>query len=178
MPSKKFTVVFQPSGVRGKVKDGATILEAARALGAGIESVCGGKATCGKCKIKIEAGYFAKYGINSSLAAIETVKATPEKLVSKTQLKQGYRLACQSRIRGDVVVFVPEESRQGQQVVRKEATEREIKLNPAVKKYYIELKPATLHDPLGDFERLLEALAKKHKLSDLNSVVSSTPWSG
>jgi uncharacterized 2Fe-2S/4Fe-4S cluster protein (DUF4445 family) len=62
---------------------------------------------------------------------------------------------------------VPEESRKGQQVVRKEATAREIKLKPAVKQYYVELKPATLHDPLGDFERLKEELGRKYKLKNL-----------
>jgi uncharacterized 2Fe-2S/4Fe-4S cluster protein (DUF4445 family) len=167
MPDKKFTVVFQPSGVRGKVKNGVTILDAARTLGAGLESICGGKGTCGKCKIKIEEGYFPKYRLNSSLSSIEAIKAAPEKLVSKAQQKQGYRLACQSRTHGDVVVFVPEESRKGQQVVRKEANNKKIKLNPAVKKYYVELKPATLHDPLGDFERLKDVLAAEYKLNDL-----------
>jgi uncharacterized 2Fe-2S/4Fe-4S cluster protein (DUF4445 family) len=167
MPDKKFTVVFQPSGVRGKVKGGATILEAARTLGAGLESICGGKGTCGKCKVKIEEGYFPKYRLNSSLASIEAVKAAPEKLISKARQKQGYRLACQSRIQGDVVVFVPEESRKGQQVVRKKANNKKIKLNPAVVKFYVELKPATLHDPLGDFERLKDVLAAEYKLNGL-----------
>jgi uncharacterized 2Fe-2S/4Fe-4S cluster protein (DUF4445 family) len=167
MPGQKFTVVFQPSGVRGKVAEGATILEAARALGAPLESVCGGKGTCGKCKIKIEEGHFAKYGVSSSLASIETVKEVPQKLLPKQQFKQGYRLACQSQINGDVVVFIPEESRQGQQVVRKEATARKISLKPAVKKYYVELKAATLHDPLGDFERVRAALKKKYRFIDL-----------
>jgi uncharacterized 2Fe-2S/4Fe-4S cluster protein (DUF4445 family) len=167
MPGQKFTVVFQPSGLRGKVADGVTILDAARELGAPLESVCGGKGTCGKCKIKIEECYFAKYRVNSSLSSVETIKATPEKLISKRQFQHGYRLACQSRIHGDIVVFVPEESRQGQQVVRKEATERKIKLKPAVRKYYLELKPATLHNPLGDFERVQAALAERYKLGDL-----------
>jgi uncharacterized 2Fe-2S/4Fe-4S cluster protein (DUF4445 family) len=167
MPDQKHTVVFQPSGVRGKVKDGATVLDAARALGAGLESVCGGKGTCGKCKIKIEEGYFAKYRLGSSLSSVEAIKAAPEKLVSRVQHKQGYRLACQSRVRGDVVVFVPEESRKGQQVVRKDASDLKIKVNPAVRKYCVELSPATLHDPLGDFERLGAALNKKYRLNSL-----------
>jgi ferredoxin len=77
---EKHTVVFQPSGVRGKVKDGAIILDAARELGAGLESVCGGKGTCGKCKIKIEEGYFPKYRLNSLLSSIENIKGAPEKL--------------------------------------------------------------------------------------------------
>jgi uncharacterized 2Fe-2S/4Fe-4S cluster protein (DUF4445 family) len=167
MPEKKFNVVFQPSGLRGQVAEGTTILEAARKLGAGIESICGGKGVCGKCKIRLEEGYFPKYRITSTIASTRTKGQATEKFINKLQIKRGYRLACQTLIHGDIVVFVPEESRKGQQVVRKEATAREIKLNPAARKYYVELKPATLHDPLGDFERLGEALAKKYRLKDL-----------
>jgi uncharacterized 2Fe-2S/4Fe-4S cluster protein (DUF4445 family) len=167
MKNQKYNIVFQPSGVRGKVENGMTVLDAARQLGAGLESVCGGKGTCGKCKIRIEEGSFAKYGIHSAITAVSSREAVNAKFLNKQQLKQHYRLACQTRIHGDVVVFVPEESRKGQQVVRKEATNRKIKLNPAVKKYYIELKPATLHDATGDFERVLAELARRYKLGDL-----------
>jgi uncharacterized 2Fe-2S/4Fe-4S cluster protein (DUF4445 family) len=160
-------VVFQPCGVRGKVDDGVTILEASRQLGADIESICGGKGTCGKCKIRIETGYFAKYGISSKIASVAMIDGANHKFLSKSQLRQHYRMACKTRIHGDVVVFVPEETRKGRQVVRKEATVRDIKLKPAVKKYYVELKNATLHDTLGDFERIQEALAEKYKLRDL-----------
>jgi len=149
------------------VEDGATILEAARKLGAGIESVCGGKGVCGKCKIRLEEGYFPKYRITSAIASTKTNSKANEKFLNKLQVKRGYRLACQTLIHGDIVVFVPEESRKGQQVVRKEATARKIKLNPAVRKYYVELKPATLHQPLGDFERLAEKLEKTYHLKDL-----------
>ena len=84
------------------------------------------------------------------------------------ELKQGYRLACQTHIHGDVVVFVPEQSRKRQQVIRKEATLRDIRINPAVKKYTLDLEPVTLHDPLGDWERLQNALVKTHKLKNLS----------
>jgi uncharacterized 2Fe-2S/4Fe-4S cluster protein (DUF4445 family) len=167
MKSQKYTVVFQPSGLRGQVADGTTILDAVRKLGAGVESVCGGKGVCGKCKIIIEEGYFPKYRITSAIASTKAKSKANEKFLNKLQMRRGYRLACQTLIHGDIVVFVPEESRQGQQVVRKEATARKITLRPAVKKYYVELKPATLHDPLGDFERLKEALGKKFQLKDL-----------
>jgi uncharacterized 2Fe-2S/4Fe-4S cluster protein (DUF4445 family) len=167
MEKQKYTVVFQPSGRRGKVADGTTILNAARKLGAEIESICGGKGSCGKCKIRIEEGYFDKYGISSSVKSTSTRDDINAKFINKKQLKQNYCLACQTRIHGDVVVFVPEESRKGQQIVRKEATARKIKLNPAAKKYYLELKPASLDDSIGDYERLKAALKKQYKLSDL-----------
>jgi uncharacterized 2Fe-2S/4Fe-4S cluster protein (DUF4445 family) len=167
MKTYKHSVVFQPSGARGQVEDGATVLEAARELGAGVESICGGKGVCGKCKIRIEEGYFPKYRITSKIASTTTKKRANEKFLNRTQIRRGYRLACQTSIHGDIVVFVPEESRKGQQVVRKEATAREIKLRPAVKKYCVALKPATLHDPLGDFERLKKELDKKREWKDL-----------
>ena len=43
----------------------------------------------------------------------------------------------------------------------------DIVLKPAVKKYYVELQHATLHDPLGDFERLQAALVEKYDLCNL-----------
>jgi len=168
MKNDRHMVVFQPCGVRGKVDDGATILEASQQLGADIESICGGKGTCGKCKVRIEKGYFAKYGIQSKIASVAMIGEGNEKFLNQSQLRQNYRMACQTRIHGDIVVFVPEESRKGKQVVRKEATMRDIKLKPAVKKYYVELKNATLHDNLSDLDRLQEALGKKFKLRDLN----------
>src|SRR4030042_5588624 len=105
MKDRKYNIVFQPSGVRGKVKDGTTVLDAARQLGAGLESVCGGKGTCGKCKIRIEEGYFAKYGIQSTAASVTTKEDVNVKFLSKRQLKQTYVLSCRASIHGGVVVF-------------------------------------------------------------------------
>ena len=166
MKNQKHTVVFQPSGLRGKVANGTTVLNAARQLGVGLESLCGGKGTCGKCKIRIEEGYFDKYSIRSSVKSVSTHDVNA-KLLTKQQLKRNYRLACQTLIHDDVVVFVPEESRKGRQVVRKEATKRKIKLNPAVKKYFIKLKQASLDDTTGDFERIQLVLKKDSKLKNL-----------
>jgi uncharacterized 2Fe-2S/4Fe-4S cluster protein (DUF4445 family) len=167
MKTQLHMIVFQPSGLRGEVADGATVLEAARKLGAGVESICGGKGVCGKCKIRIEEGYFPKYRYTSTITSTKAKSRANEKFLNKMQMRRGYRLACQTLVHGDIVVFVPEESRKGQQVVRKEVTAREIKLKPAVNKYYVELKPASLHDPLGDFERLQVELGRKYKLKDL-----------
>ena len=61
-------------------------------------------------------------------------------------------------------MFVPEEARAGGQVVRKAVTDRKINVNPSVKTYYIEMIPPTLHDPLGDYERVCDALKAQHGL--------------
>jgi uncharacterized 2Fe-2S/4Fe-4S cluster protein (DUF4445 family) len=165
--SKIHRVIFQPSGRQGNIDDGKTITEASRELGVDIEGICGEKATCGKCKVRIEDGYFEKYGVESKIEAVSPIGEGDRKFLNSQQLRNNYRLACQTRIHGDIVIFVPEESRMGKQVVRKEATARDIKLKPAVKKYSVKLTPATLHDTLGDFERLQAELEKRFKLPEL-----------
>ena len=40
----------------GTVAVGTTVLEAARALGVDLDSVCGGRALCGRCQITVAEG--------------------------------------------------------------------------------------------------------------------------
>ena len=64
--NQKNMVIFQPSGRRGYIDEYTTLKEASISLGVEIEGVCGEKAICGKCKVRIEEGVFEKYGISSS----------------------------------------------------------------------------------------------------------------
>lgn len=162
---KKHMVIFQPAGRRGEVEEGKTLLEAARDLGVDLESICGGKKTCGKCKVRIDEGYFEKDAIDSRMSHLSQLIEDEKKFI-KPEDGPNIRLACTAEIQGDVKIFVPEKSRAGKQVVRKTATERAIALNPAVKKYHIELTPPTLHDiTVGDSERVTEALKEKYGLN-------------
>lgn len=168
MTTKKYKVIFQPSGSRGLVDEGKTVRDAAQALGVDIESVCGGKRTCGKCKVKIQEGYFEKFDIDSKMDHLTPLEPEEKKKIKPQELEDNYRLACTAKVKGDILVFVPEESRGGGQVVRKAATDIKIENNPAVRKYYVELTPPTLHDPEGDLERLFKELNKTHYLADLS----------
>jgi uncharacterized 2Fe-2S/4Fe-4S cluster protein (DUF4445 family)/NADPH-dependent glutamate synthase beta subunit-like oxidoreductase len=171
MPEKenqKHRIIFQPSGRRGYIEEGKTIKQASVALGVDIEGICGEQATCGKCKVRIEDGYFEKYGIESGRDHVSPMREVEKKFFNLQQERSGYRLACQTQVQGDIVVFVPEESRMGKQVVRKPAREIPwLEIKPAVKKYYVELAKATLDDILGDWERLQAELNKSFGLSNL-----------
>lgn len=160
--SRRHTVVFQPSGRRGFVEDGTTVLEASRELGADIETVCGEKGTCGKCTVRIEEGVFEELGVTSSAAHVSGDGSVAHRFLTPERQTQGYRLACTAAVHGDLVVFVPEEARVGDQVVRKAVTDRRIEVDPSVRTYYVEMTPPTLHDALGDYERLCEALTAQH----------------
>ncbi|NOX20903.1 MAG: DUF4445 domain-containing protein [Nitrospirae bacterium] len=165
---KKYKVIFQPSGRRGEIEEGKTVLEAAQALGVDIEAVCGGKKVCGKCKVRIEEGFFEKDGIESGMKHLSPFTEDEEKHI-KPEDGPNMRLACAAEIRGDLKVFVPEKSRAGKQVVRKAAKELKIKLDPAVKKYNVKLEEPSLHDMTkGDMERVLEYMSDEYGLNDLS----------
>ena len=164
---KKHKVIFQPSGRRGEVEEGRTLLEAAQSLGVDIEGLCGKKKVCGKCKVRIEEGYFEKDNIESGMSHLSPLTDDEKKHI-KPEDGKGIRLSCSAEVRGDVKIFVPERSRAGKQVVRKTAKELSIALDPAVKKYNVDLTAPTLHDmTTGDCERVLKFLEDDYGLKGL-----------
>ncbi len=167
--SRKFKVIFQPAGRRGEIEEGTTILKAAQLLGVDLEALCGDKKVCGKCKVRIEEGYFEKDNLESSMSHITPPEAGADELKHiKPEDGPGIRLACSCEIHGDLKVFVPERSRAGKQVVRKAAKELSIALDPAVKKYTLTLTAPTLHDmTTGDYERVVMEMEKNYGLKGL-----------
>ena len=154
----KCKIIFQPEGKRGEFPPGTTILEAAREIGVDIEAICGGKLTCGKCQVVIEQGE----------ENLSEMTEDEKRLLDKRKAGKNYRLACVTRFYGDVVVFVPEESRGGEQIILKEGVEVSVTINPAVKKYYLELPKPHLKDDLGDFERILNALKGDYGIENVD----------
>ncbi len=86
-------VVFEPYGVAVEVPVGSSLLEAARAAGVPVQAQCGGRGACGLCRVRVVSG-----------------RLTPPTSVEARLLGQlvgeGFRLACQARVLGDVVVEV------------------------------------------------------------------------
>ncbi|MGM0656761.1 MAG: ASKHA domain-containing protein, partial [Thermodesulfobacteriota bacterium] len=167
MQDDKATVIFQPSGRRGEVPKDITLIEASRLLGVDIESLCGEKKSCGKCIVRIEDGFYAKYNIESSPNHLSEWQEEEAKFINEENRKKGYRLGCCAKVEGDVLVFVPEESRAGKQVVSKAARDINIFHDPTVRVYYLELKKPSFEEPTGDFERLCEGLAREYSLTNL-----------
>ncbi|WP_072934668.1 ASKHA domain-containing protein [Schwartzia succinivorans] len=165
--AEAYTIVFQPSGRRGEVPAGKTVLAAAQELGVGIEASCGGKGVCGKCRIIVEEGRFEKLGLVSGASHVSERGETEEKFFTEDELSRGYRLACLTQITGDLVVTVPEESRSVKQVILEKGKKRTFTINPAVKQYTIKLPAPTLEDARDDRRRLLDVLEEKEGLSGL-----------
>lgn len=161
-------VIFQPSARRGRVKKGINLIEASRRLGVDIETLCGEKGLCGKCRVRIEEGFFEKLGVQSGMDHVSPWNEDEGKFIGASEREKGFRLACLAEVLGDILVFVPEESRAGKQVVSKAARPISIEKDPAVKGYYVEMVPPAFEEPTADFERLCRSLEKAHGLKDLS----------
>ncbi len=167
MSDDQAMVIFQPSGRRGEVPKGITVIEASRLLGADIEALCGEKKVCGKCVVRIEEGHFEKYDIQSNMSHVSPWQEEEEKFVNPERREKGFRLGCVATVEDDILVFVPEESRAGKQVVSKAARDIFIEHNPAVKLYYVEVDPPSFEEPTGDFERICRGIERDYGLNNL-----------
>ncbi len=161
-------VVFTPSGRRGRFPLGTGVLDAARSLGVDIDSVCGGRGLCGRCRVVPGFGEFPKHGMHALPASVGAATRAESRYVRlHGELGPGRRLSCQVRVEGDLLVDVPPESQVHAQVVRKAADALDIVLDPSVRLYTVTVREPDMHEPSGDLRRLREALEREHALVDL-----------
>ena len=153
-------VLFMPSGKRGRFPVGTPVLDAARQLGVYVESVCGGRATCGRCQIEVQEGNFAKHKIVSSNDHISPKGAKEERYERVRGLPERRRLSCSTQILGDLVIDVPQDTVINAQTIRKDADTRVIARDTAIRMCYVEIEEPDMHKPLGDLDRLKIALMK------------------
>ena len=132
-----------------------------------IEALCGEKKVCGKCVVRIEDGHFEKYGILSSMSHVSPWQEEEEKFVNAERREKGFRLGCVAKVEDDILVFVPEESRAGKQVVSKAARDIFIDHDPAVKLYHVKVDPPSFEEPTGDFERICRGIERDYGLNNL-----------
>mgnify|MGYP003135885634 CR=1 FL=1 len=163
-------VAFMPSGRRGRFPIGTPILDCARQLGVDIDSVCGGRGICGRCQVVVAEGDFSKHGIQSSGNNVSP-RGEPENLYdARKGLAAERRLSCHALLWGDVVIDVPADSQVHRQVVRKRAEVRNIQMDPAIRLHFCEVEEPDMHNPLGDFERLLKALDEQWGIQNLEEI--------
>jgi uncharacterized 2Fe-2S/4Fe-4S cluster protein (DUF4445 family) len=167
MTAKDPLVVFTPSGKRGRFPVGTPLLQAARSLGVDVDSVCGGRALCGRCQVLVMEGDFSKHGVISSAAHVSALSEAEQSFARRRPLPAGNRLSCSTRIEGDLVIDVPPGSQVHRQVVRKAADARSITLDPVVHLHYVEVREPDMHDPSGDLQRLLAALHREWEFGPL-----------
>ncbi len=160
-------VVFSPSGKRGRFPRGTSVLAAARSLGVDLDSVCGGKALCGRCQVEVVDGELPRHGIVSRVTGVTAESGSEARLRSRAGIRADRRLGCQARLLADVAIDVPAESQVHRQVVRKPHEAHDIDINPVIRACFVEVAQPALADPDGDLQRLLAALRAEWRLEGL-----------
>ena len=175
MSAEDALIVFTPSGKRGRFKLGTPLLQAARSLGVDIDSVCGGRALCGRCQVLVMEGEFAKHGVRSLAQNVSPPGDTELAYAERRTLRPGHRLSCSARLLGDVIIDVPAESQVHRQVIRKGVDSRAITLDSIVHLHHVEVRQPDMTDPSGDLRRLFDALEREWDVTGLTCDPSVLP---
>ncbi|HEY3274155.1 MAG TPA: ASKHA domain-containing protein [Methanocella sp.] len=123
---KEVLAIFQPMNRTITVPAGTPLLDALRSASVAIESICGGKGTCKKCKVALTKG------------TCETFIQTGGKRLTAEEEKAGYYLACQVRITEDCEFTIPVESRIDSPKILLSSTIKIDTISPAVVRYPVE----------------------------------------
>ncbi|WP_122639286.1 corrinoid activation/regeneration protein AcsV [Romboutsia sp. Marseille-P6047] len=149
-------VLFKSHNKETYCKEGDLLLDVARAADIFIDAPCNGNVSCGKCKVKV---------LNGNVDTEKTRHITDD------EVKQGYVLACNSRVVSDIEVEVPSKlssSMYGMKIegggkekdeaifnrAKDIASNHNLEFRTNIKKKYIELDEPTLDDNISDVDRL------------------------
>jgi len=149
-------IMFTPSGRGGSVQPGTSVLNAARALGVDLDSVCAGRGLCGRCQVVPTIGDFPKWRITARADALSAPAAIETDYRAARPLGAGARLGCAARIQGDVVIDVPPASQVHRPVIRKHLDLGPVDVDPFFTLHYVEL---------ADADSLATALRDQHALT-------------
>ncbi len=150
-----YQIDFQPLGRRGKTPKDRLIVDSAIEFGVELVNICGGTGTCGRCKVQILSGTASK------------PTSTERETLSGEELDRGFRLACQTYALSDLKCRVPPESLTAPQRTQTEGLEVSITPDPVLSSYAVELEPPTLKNQQADADRLIEALEKQSRVTEI-----------
>jgi len=112
-----YSVKFFPGNKKIQIVEGTSLIFAALKAGITINTPCGGKGTCGKCRVIIS----------------PPPSPTPQekKIFTREELKKGWRLSCQHSVHSNLNVEIPLSSRYFPQVILTEIQKGKISLTPS-----------------------------------------------
>jgi uncharacterized 2Fe-2S/4Fe-4S cluster protein (DUF4445 family) len=158
-------ILFMPDNKEIEMETGETILHAAEKASVFINSMCGGNGVCGKCKVQVPDG--KAHADMESLAYL-----------TKDEVKEGYVLACQTKVYTDMEIIIPPEARlEDEQILMDQPVmtySQPEKLSvakvprdplsffePLSQKIYLILEAPTQTDNISDIDRVIRGLRKK-----------------
>ena len=148
-------ITFLPDEKNIEVNKGTSILEALEKAGISIDTPCGGKGICGKCKVLFNKGI--------------TAAASAEKeFLSEEEIEKGFRLACQTKVFKDSIIEIPLEIRLDFNNVFSSKLKGDIhhikkgfSIDSDLRKVFLNLEKPSLDNQRSDWERIKDGLSLK-----------------
>ncbi|MBN2045488.1 MAG: DUF4445 domain-containing protein [Anaerolineales bacterium] len=133
-----------------EVPTGATLTEAAALAGIVLNQPCGGQGRCGRCVVKVQQGEIRR---RSTLR------------LSEGDIGQGYALACQAVVEGDVSIHVPPQEKLERRLVT-DLTASSVAIpdgycyaeHQTVQRIPLRIDPPSMEDQTDDWSRLQRSL--------------------
>ena len=140
------TVTFDVLSEPVRVKTGTLLSEAAQLAGIDLNQPCGGQGRCGRCALQVTHG---------NVRRRSTIR------LSEEDLAQGYALACQSVVEGDIQIAVPPQEKI-ERLLTSDRTVAEITVPPGydstldqvIQAIPLSLTPPDMSDQTDDWSRL------------------------
>jgi uncharacterized 2Fe-2S/4Fe-4S cluster protein (DUF4445 family) len=160
LKNREIIIDFEPISRRVFISSDITFFEMLSDLRIQIRSICGGMGTCGKCKILIQKG----------TEFLNPPTQAEKKLLDLNDLEFGWRLACQTKLDTDKIsliekiqppqfrIFLPNELLLEDFKILTSGINKDIHLNPTIKKYFLNVQKPSLNKPIPDFERIVAEL--------------------
>jgi len=146
-------ITFLPDEKNIEVNKGTSILEALEKAGISIDTPCGGKGICGKCKILVTKG-------------INPITPIEEKFLSEEEIRKGFRLACQTKVFEDSIIRIPLEIRLDFNKLFTSKSKGDIhhikksfSLKSNLRKVFLDLENPSLDDQSSDWQRIKDKLS-------------------
>ena len=139
----KIEVIINISGERKfvSVQYGDNLLDILRKENIALQSPCGGRGTCGKCRVHVLKG-----GVEPS--------DTDTKHLSKEDINEGVRLACGLNISGSIEIELS--GGYGKMDIMTGGQDADIEVNPHASKRFMELNVPSIEDQRNDCTRIID----------------------
>jgi uncharacterized 2Fe-2S/4Fe-4S cluster protein (DUF4445 family) len=157
----EYSVTFNSASSPVRVQKGSLLVDAARLAGIDVFQPCGGQGRCGRCIVQVNEGVVRRRS---------TLRLTAE------DIADGYALACQTVVEGDVRITVPEQEK----IERRLTTDRtaaEVEaplgydhhISQTIQRARLSIPPPSMDDQIDDWSRLKRALRKQAGFSQVTA---------
>ncbi|MFX1276359.1 MAG: ASKHA domain-containing protein [Promethearchaeota archaeon] len=158
MENKRHTLILEPISKRINILDGLTVYESLLALNIPVGALCAGKGTCGKCLIRVV----------DPNPKISELSEQEKKVLDEQKISEGYRLACQAKILGNLRVYLTDSLMPKGYRILVDADLEHLgikdsnKVQPTITSKLCKIIPADLENPKNDLSCLIESMIERN----------------